>query len=120
MTLTPFELAAAGIAFSILIGIIAWLLKDKVERVERDHAKEVEARKAGDSELTVALAKIIESLRNISEGNIREHGEFARADNVRESHAKMYTRIDEVKEICTRIESKMVTQEQCRQRCADA
>ncbi len=129
MTLTAFEwtLITAGVA--MLIAVIAYLLVDKIKRVESDHKTEkiaressikdeATAREAGDSKLTAALAEITASLREISENNVREHGEFANRRDVGISHERIYRELNEIKNLCVGIENSMVTQDQCRERCA--
>lgn len=120
LTLTPFEWTMTTASVALLVSMIAWLLIDKVKRIERDHKTEVAAREGGDSALAVALAKITESLREMSDANIREHGEFARQEAVSSSHRRIYEGIEEIAKTCTRIEAKMVTQEQCHARCVNA
>ena len=120
MTLTAYEWVATMAGYALLVAVIAWLLKDKIQRVEADHKAEVVARAAGDSELTTALAAITKSLREISDSNLREHGAFALARDVGDTHRRLYEGIEEIKQATARIEARMVTQEQCHARCVNA
>lgn len=118
MTLTPFEWVIISASFAVLVGVIAWLLSDKLKRIEADHKSEKHARESGDDKLTKALAEITDSLREISENNLREHGEFANRRDVGLSHERIYHELNEIKNLCVGIENSMVTQDQCRERCA--
>lgn len=118
MTLTPVEWVIISGSFAILIAVIAWLLADKIKRIESDHKSEKHARESGDDKLTAALAEITASLREISENNVREHGEFAKRSDVGISHERIYHELNEIKNLCVGIENSMVTQDQCRERCA--
>lgn len=118
MTLTTFEWALITAGIAGLVAVVAWLIIDKIRRIERDQRTEVKARADGDSALSVALGQITKSLREISDANIREHGKFAHAEDVGRSHRRIYEGIEEIRNTVTRIEAKMVTQEQCHERHA--
>lgn len=109
MYLTSFEWTLVITIGSVLLAAISFLVGQMI----RLFSQRV-------SEMATVVAEVSRRLLDMNEVNLREHADFAHADNVREANSKIFNRVEDIKNICTRIESKMVTQEQCLQRCANS
>ncbi len=126
MTLTPFEWVLITAGVTLLIAVIAWLLVDKIKRLERDHEAEVHARMSGDSELRRACAAADQELAETLKGIVKElhsnrlrdaqeHAGFA----TREDIGKIHARFDDVILMLTELRSDFVSKEDCRERHAN-
>lgn len=109
MYLTSFEWTLVITIGSVLLAAVSFLVGQMI----RLFSQRV-------SEMAAVVAEVSRRLLDMNEVNLREHAYFAHADNVREANSRIFNRVEDVKNICTRIESKMVTQEQCLQRCANS
>ena len=116
ITLSEFEWVAAVAAAGLLISIISYLLvlliKDMRERIAIEKAERGEA----DNKLAETLKEVSEAMQKINLDNTQAHGGLAVRAEVETSHRRIYEKLGEIRDSQARIESTMVTKDECLER----
>lgn len=116
IVLTQFEWIAVMAATGMLVSIIAWLLVMLIKDLREKIAVEREERGIADNKLAATLKEVSEAMQVIRLENTEAHGGFALRGDVETSQRRVYEKLDDIRDSQARVESTMVTKDECLER----
>lgn len=116
VALTQFEWIAVMAVTGLLVSVIAWLLVMLIKDLREKIAVEREERGIADNELAATLKEVSEAMQLIRLENTEAHGGFALRGDVEKSQRRVYEKLDDIRESQARVESTMVTKDECLER----
>lgn len=116
IVLTQFEWIAVMAVTGLLVSIIAWLLVMLIKDLREKIAVEREERGIADNELAATLKEVSEAMQLIRLENTEAHGGFALRGDVDTSQRRVYEKLDDIRDSQARVESTMVTKDECLER----
>lgn len=120
MVITVVEWAAIGGAIVILLGLVGFLVRDRLFGIDRRHAKEVADREAGDVELAKLIKEVAVELNSHKVKEAESRAEWAvlntKVDDLRDSLKAIFAKLERNEKTLEAMRETYVTKDFCEAR----
>jgi hypothetical protein len=123
ITLSAFDWITIAVAFGLLVGLVGFLIKYALSKMEEKVVVEEKARTKADLELASTLNEVAKTLNEFRLSYARRDGEVITRDELNIHLGKVdgkmdafHERMDDIHKILQGISSEMVTKDECRGR----